>query len=334
MKHPVFLTVVGLFTTTLCSAQNNSNAYQQMAADSMKRSALTEASLTNPTLRQIHISTDIISKGDVTTNVNGQPLLKGKARTIRTSVLFNIPVASWGKNSVSASASYFAQDLKVTDIQRLDGSTGNPNLDFNKAAVGLSATFQRRDSLFGKPVFYMASISGLTNSASSVKKVSYLASAIFLLKQTPQTRISAGLLVNIDPSLNVPVFPVVSYWHQFDNKLELNFALPSGAGLRKAVTENLWATFGTSLSGSVSFINFNYPNLPRDVNYTTIDLKTGLGIEYRLAKRFMLGVNGGILSPISARAFDRNKSSKDYFLDNKLSNTPYVNFTFSVLPFL
>jgi hypothetical protein len=334
MKHLLLPLFLILFTATFCQAQNNSTAYQQLVADSAKRNGLTEASLRTPQLRQIYISTDIITKGNVTSKLNGEPLFKGRAQTIRTSAIFNIPIKSWGKNSVSATASYFAQDLKIGEIQWADGRAGNRDLDFNKFAVGLTANFQRRDSLFGKPVFYMASVSGLTNDASMVKKVSYLASAIFTFKQTATTRIAAGVLVNIDPSLSVPAFPVFSYWHQFNHQLELNITLPSGAGLRKTVTKNLWATLGTSLSGSVAFLNINYPNLPHDVNYTTLDLKTGLGLEYRLGKRFMFGANGGILSPLQARAFERNQSSKNYFLDNKLSNTPYINFSFSVLPFL
>jgi hypothetical protein len=68
-------------------AQNNSNAYQKVLADSMKRNALSKAALNYPALRQIHISTDMITKSDVTSNLSGQSLFKGKAQTIRTSVL-------------------------------------------------------------------------------------------------------------------------------------------------------------------------------------------------------------------------------------------------------
>lgn len=334
MKYFLFPNLLILFAATYCSAQNNSNVYQRVVADSLKKNAISEAAINNPTLRQIHISTDLISKGEITSKLYGQPLFKGKGQTIRTSAIFNIPVKSWGKNSVVATTSYFAQHLKIDEIERPDGTLSSNEIEYNEFTVGLTATFQRRDILFGKPVFYMASISGLTNEASSIKKLSYLGSAIFLLKQTSTTRIATGIIVNIDPSMSVPAIPLFTYWHKFGNNLEFNVGVPTGIGLKKAITKNLWANIGTSVSGSVAFLNLDYQNLPKDVNYTTIDLKNGLGLEYRLAKKFMFGVNGGILMPINARAFERNQSSNDYFLDNKLNKTPYINFTFSILPFL
>lgn len=334
MKYYLFSSLLFLLTTTYSSAQNNPNVSQQATADSLKKDAISQAAINNPALRQIHISTDIIGSGDITSKLYGQPLFKGKARTVRTSAILTVPVKSWGNNSITATGSYYAQHIKVNEIEMPDGSFSDHEINYNKFTVGLTATFLRRDILFGKPVFYMASITGLTNEASSIKKLSYLGSAIFLLKQTQSTRVLAGVIINIDPSLNIPAIPLFTYWHKFKNNVELNIGIPTGFGLRKEVTKNMWANLGTSISGSIAFFNLNYPNVPTDVNYTVLDLKNGLGLEYRLAKRFMVGVNGGVLTPMSARAFERNQSSKNYFLDNKLGNSGYINFTFSVLPFL
>lgn len=317
----------------VCHAQNNSDIYQKIQADSLHKSAFTDASLRNPALRFVHISTDLISSGDILSTLNGKPLLNGNAKTVRTGIVLNLPVTNWGKNSLTASLSYFNQSLNISEINWTDSQQGREILDFNRSSVGLSASFQRRDSLFGIPVFYLASVSGLTNNASMLKKISYLGSAVFTFKQNKNTRFAAGLLLNIDPSVAVPVFPVISYWHEFNHKLELNLSLPSGVSLRKTISDRLWATAGTTLSGSVSFVDLNFPGIPNDVNYTTIDIKTGLGFEYKITKLFVAGINGGILSPISARAFQRNASTKDYFLDNRLGHVPYLNFSFSVLPF-
>jgi hypothetical protein len=334
MKFLFFSILFIVGSTTISSAQNNSNIYQRIVVDSARKNAATEAAINNPVLRQIHISTDLISDGDIESKLLGQPLFTGKASTIRTSAIFTIPVKTWGKNSLVATGSYFAQQLRISEIRDANGVLSNNEIEYNNFALGLTASFQRRDVLFGKPVFYIANVSGLTNEASSIKKLSFMGSAILMLKYTPVTRFSAGLILNIDPSLNVPVIPIVSYWHKFHNKIELSVGVPTGLALRRAMTNNLWLNLGTTVSGSVAFLDLDYPNIPRDVNYTTLDLKNGLGLEYRLAKKFMVGVNGGILMPLNARAFELNKSSKDYFLDNKLAKTPYINFTFSVLPFL
>lgn len=334
MKYLLISTSILLFVTTWCSAQNISELSRTSTRDSVKAGMLEQAALRNPVLRQINISTDIISRGNITSDLNGSPIFKGKAKTVRTSMIFNVPIKSWGKNSVSASVSYFQQHLNLTDVQSFSPGLSSSDIVFDKPTVGLTASFQRRDSLFHRPVYYVLNVSGLTNNTSSFKKVSYLGMAVFPLKQTANTSYSVGVIVNIDPSLKIPLFPLFSYWHKFQSGLEFNFNLPSQFGVRKELTGNLWGTFGTTLSGSVAFFNLDQPNLPRDVNYTTIDLKTGPGLEYRLGKKLIFGINGGILQPISARAFDRHKSSGDYFLNNKLSNVPYVNFSFSVLPFL
>jgi hypothetical protein len=334
MKNTYQLTTVLLFISFSAFAQTGREIAIKKMTDSIKLTALSEIAKTNPRLRQLHISTDVISRGDISSKLYGNPLFKGKARTVRTNMAFNVPIKSWGKNSVSASVSYFQQHLQITGIESFSPTLSNEDRVFNKSTVGLSAAFQRRDSLFGRPVFLMASILGITNNTSSIKRISYLGTAIFPLRQTATTRYSVGIILNIDPSLKVPVVPFFTYWHKFGNGLEFNFNAPQQVGVRKAFSDKFWATFGSSLSGSVAFFNLTDPHVPNDVNYTTIDLKTGPGIEYRFAKKFIVGVSGGLLTPLSARVFDRNKTSSDYFISNKLSNVPYVNFSFSVLPFL
>lgn len=333
MKNSHWFTYIFLCCSFSAFAQTEKQTAVKKMTDSIKLAVLSEYAIKNPLLRQVNISTDIISQGDISSKLYGEPLFKGKASTVRTNALFNVPVKSWGKNSVSATLSYFQQRIQITDVQSFNPAIGNEDRVFNKSTVGLTVSFQRRDSLFGRPVFYSASVSGLTNDANAIKKVSYLGMALFALKQTANTRYSLGLAINIDPSLKVPAVPIFIYWHKFKNDLELNFNLPSQAGVRKAFSDRFWATFGTSLSGSVAFFNPTQPNVPQDANYTTLDLKTGPGMEYRIGKKFIFGISGGILTPISSRAFDRTKSSSDYFISNQLNNVPYVNFSLSVLPF-
>ncbi|GAA4322924.1 hypothetical protein GCM10023149_23540 [Mucilaginibacter gynuensis] len=334
MKIRYQLTCLLLLVSFTTIAQTDKQATIKKMTDSIKLATLSELAVKNPALRQINISTDIISRGNISSKLYNDPLFKGKASTVRTNLLFNVPVKSWGKNSLSASVSYFQQHIQIREVQSFSPMLNNNDFVSDKSTVGLSFGIQRRDSIFGRPVFLMASVLGVTNDASSIKKLSYLGTAIFPLKQTATTRYSVGIILNIDPSLKVPVVPLFTYWHKFSNDIELNFNLPQQAGLRKAFSDRLSGTLGTSLSGSIAFFNLTQPNLPHDANYTTIDLKTGPGIEYRLGKKFMVGVNGGILTPLSARAFDRDKTSSEYFISNKLSNVLYMNFTFSVLPFL
>ncbi|MCD0487590.1 DUF6268 family outer membrane beta-barrel protein [Pedobacter sp. MC2016-14] len=322
------------FLVVNCGLAQTKPELSKHTKDSLSRIYLDNAAILNPVLRQVTVSTDLISRGDIESKLMGEPLMKGKSSTIRTTVNLNLPVASWGKNSLAVSGTFFQQKINVSDVQSFSPTLGNEDFDFNKGTFGLTASFTRADLLFGRAVYYMASATGVTNDLAEVKRLSFLGTAVFPLKQTATTRYAAGVVVNIDPSLKIPAFLIFSYWHKFQNKIELNVTLPNSFGLRRAFSDRFWATLGTSLSGSLAFFELNQANLPRDANYTTIDLKSGLGVEYRVGKKMIFGINGGILTPLSARAFDRRESSSEYFLNNKLSNVPYVNFSFSLLPFL
>jgi len=333
MKRSIISLVTVIVAFNFCYAQQKQEPSKK-TMDSIGRARLEEAAILNPVLRQVTVSTDLIGKGNIESSLLGSPLLKGKASTLRTTIVMNLPVVSWGKNSFGISGTFFQQEIRVSDIQSFSPTLGNEDVVFNKGTFGLTASFTRRDSLFGRPVYYMASATGVTNDIEKVKRVSFLGTAVFPLKQTATTRYSIGAVINIDPSLKVPAFVIFNYWHKFANKLELNVNMPSGVGLRREFSNRFWATAGTTLGGSLAFFDLNSANLPKDANYTTIDLKSGIGAEYRIGKKMIFGINGGVLTPLSARAFDRKENSSEYFVKNKLSNVPYVNFSFSLLPFL
>lgn len=321
--------------TNSAFAQNATDAYRKRMMDSIKNVYLTEAAIRNPALRQASITTDITSNSDIQNYVHGNKMFDGSMRVIRTAAIFNVPVHKWGKNSVNATFSAFQQRFYLSNI--MPYSNELPDLKgkvFNKFTVGFTGSFTRVDSLFGHPVVYMGSVSGLTSRGSSIQKVSYLGGMIFSLKQTPTVRFNVGLMLNIDPSVNVPVIPFITYWKKYTNDIELNINLPQQLAIRKTLSPKLWASFGTSLSGSIAFFRHDNPNLPRDGNFSTLDLKTGPGIEYRFAKKFMFGFNTGFLTNLQSREFEVNERSSDYFMRNKVNPSFFASFSISVLPFL
>ena len=128
------------------------------------------------------------------------------------------------------------------------------------------------------------------------------------------------------------VVPIFAYWHQLNNKVELNLNLPQQLSLRKGLSPNSWVTFGTYLSGSMAFFRNSSPALPRDANYSSLELKTGPGLECRFGKIFMAGINGGIMTPVMSRIFERSETSNHYYINNRINTTPFVNVTISMLP--
>lgn len=334
MKFPLIYLLIIFSNISIVLAQTGTGIDHTQISDSLRKAGMEAAAIGNPLLRQISVSTDVISRGNVHNDFNGTRLFDAKVSQFRTASLFNVPVKHWGKNSVSLSLLTLQQITNFSDVQSIHPELTQHDLNFQKVTVGLTASFSRADRLFGVPVYYTASVSGTSDDVTFIKKMSYLAGAVFALKQTSNSRIMLGGVINIDPSLNLPFIPVISYWHRFDDGLELNFNMPTQTGIRKQFSNRFCGSLGTSITGSIAFFNNNQSGIPRDVNYTTLELKTGPGLEYRAYKKLILGINGGVLSNLQSRAFERGGKSSDYFSQNKFGNAGYVNFTISVLPFL
>ncbi|WP_447640038.1 MULTISPECIES: DUF6268 family outer membrane beta-barrel protein [Chitinophagaceae] len=314
-------------------SQTGTSIDHTATSDSARKNVMEDAAIQNPQLRQITLSADVIGRSVVHTDVNGNRLLDANVDQIRTASLFNIPVIHWDKNTVGLSILTLQQIAHFRDVSSTVDLSGI-DLNYNKLTVGTTVSFSRRDSLLGLPIYYNAAISALSNDVKSVKKMSYLAGLTFALKQTPTTRFMFGAMLNIDPSLNIPVIPIISYWHKFGNELELNLNLPTQVNVKKQFGNRLWVNAGTSITGSLAFFDIDKPNIPQQVNLSSLELKTGIGVEYRLMKKIMIGANAGYLSNLQSRGFDRHLRINNYFLKNTYSSVPYANLTISILPFL
>ena len=335
MKSSPLLFILPIFFAGKTFAQTPQENYRKHMIDSIKKVYLREAAIRNPALRQVTVSTDLISRGEIHSKLYGNELYDGKISQVRTTALLTVPVVKWKKNAISTSFSFFNQYFDVNNVTFPLYDSIKVNHGYrNKLTVGFTASYQRVDSLLGQMVVYTGNLSLLTGDASSIQKVSFLGGVIFILKQTPVTNISVGLFANIDPSINVPVVPFFIYWHKFKNEVELSVNLPQQVMLRKALSKNAWFNLGSSLTGAVAFFQSEQPGIPRNINYSSLDVKSGAGLEFRLSKIVLLGINGGVMTPIMSRQFELNKRSDDYFISNKINTTPYGNVTISLLPFL
>ena len=252
---------------------------------------------------------------------------------VQSEALFNIPVASWGRNGIATQIDVIQQHMRLSDVKAYEPIPDLNGKTADKITVGVTVSYQRVDSLFRRPVYYSGNITGYTGQDGSVEKMRFLGVGILTLKQTPVNSFSLGMIVIVDPTSNIPAIPMVIYTHRFNKGLELNVSLPQQVSLRQALSRNCWASFGTVISAPSAFFRYNSPEVPHDVNYTTVNLKTGPSVEYRFGKYFIAGINAGLWTPIQSRQFEHWTKSTNYFLDNKIETTPYVNFSLSVLPF-
>jgi len=332
MKPKLFL-VFSLIGISKIYAQTDKSIAIKKMRDSMKLVYLTELAKRQPALRQGSFSVDFVGKGNVESKANGQTIYKGEAKITRIKSNFNVPISTWGKNSLSASFNYVQQHFNFGE-----NTTGGLPLEgtrATKAAVGFSGTFVRADSLFKHPVVYSLSMSAFTDELSSIKRLNYTGAIFFPLKTTQNTVITAGVVVVLDPSSAIPAAPFFGYWHRFSNsKLEFTAELPSNLTLRLPVSAKTWVTFGTAVDQNYTFFNYNEPLYSLDLVQNVLDLKTSLNIERMITKKLVVGLRGGVITTLSSRIFQNGKRQSEYLANNSNSAVPFVNFSISFLPFL
>ncbi len=302
--------------------------------DSIKMAYLSVAAIQYPILRQAFISTDIMAGGDITGKLNGNDLFKAKAQVSRVRANFNLPIARWGKNNLSVSISYLHQYIDLSQVTSYNPQIPVSNSATNTATIGLTASYNRMDSLFNHPVIYSASITGLTDELSRVRTYNAIIGVNVPIKRTKATSFSAGLYYINNPMSPIHILPFFNYWHQFQTgNIQLFVDLPTRVLLKKQLSAKSWVSFGTELGGSQSFLTLN-PPLPHDAVSSTLEIKTGPAFEYMLTKKIILGVSGGMSSTLSSRVFRKGDSPSDYFINSSNSSVPYISFSISVLPFL
>jgi hypothetical protein len=321
----------------LCHARGYSqstNMSTQTITDSVKSAYLTQAAIQYPLLRQGAFSIDNIGRQVITAKLNGNDFFKTDAKTTRLRANINFPIAKWGKNNFKAGLSYQNQETVFSNVRNYNAALPLPDTTINKSIVGLSAIYSRSDSLFRRPVTYLANLTGLFDEKGKVRDVSYNLGINFPLKRTATTSYSLGFMYLNDPILPFHATLLINYWHKFQSSgLELFVDLPNRILVKKEVTNYFWVSFGSELTGSLAFYSLDAPGLPKNATASTLEVKTGPAIEFRVGKQIMLGVNGGILSTLANKAFKQGDNPTNDFISATNPPVSYVNFSISLLPF-
>lgn len=321
----------------LCSAgsyaQNMFSMASQHPADT-NRSEAHEQAIRFPSLRQAAVTVDLFGSGNFDSKLNDKDFANGKSRNARISSYFTVPISSWDGNVIGATI-YHTENF--FDVREVDNQLSDPKVNTgntSKSTLGLSLNFSRTDAIFHIPVIYSAVFTGISDDLSTIRRFNFNGSVSFPLKHTADTYLSIGALVLIDPSAPLPVLPVVNYFQKLNSHgLQLAVDLPQGASIRQSLSRKAWVYLGTNYNTYASFYRSGDASLPGRFSYNTIEFKSGPGFEYLLGKYVILGVNGGVNSTVSARAFAKGSSYDDYFIKTANKATPYGEFRISLLPF-
>lgn len=202
--------------------------------------------------------------------------------------------------------------------------------DFQYLFSSLNLTYF--SSLFGKRIIYNSSVI-VDGSNKSLERVRGIFTGTMVLKANQRTKMTAGLLVSIDPGGQTPLLPVFSYEHKFNNGLIADLVLPRSLYLRKMVFNSHGRISLGSELDRTSFYLYNIDGTNQKYEYRQLDINSGLTYEHAIGKYFMLTAKSGAKYTPSGRIFKKQESFADPVYKITPETTFYFNIGISFNPF-
>jgi|GEM_PF-107236 len=193
-----------------------------------------------------------------------------------------------------------------------------------------SMNFSYFSSLFAKRMIYSASAQ-IDGSERYFERFKGLASAVMVLKANQRTKMTVGILANIDPSAQTPFIPIFTYEHKFSNGLVADITLPRSLYLRKQLFGNGRLSLGTELDRTTFYL-YRLDGTEQKYEYRQLDLLSGLNYEHAIGNFVLTAKSGMKLTP-SGRLFRKEDSFKDAVFEMKPDPAFYFNIGISFNPF-
>lgn len=195
-----------------------------------------------------------------------------------------------------------------------------------------AVNFTYFSTLFKKRTFYSSTIL-VDGSDKHFERVKGIFTGTMLLKANQKTKMTIGVLLNIDPSAQTPIIPTFSYEHKFDNGLIADIVLPRSMYLRKFVFKNNGrVSMGMELD-QTTFYLYNLEGTNQKYEYRQLDINPGMVYEHAIGKYFMLTAKSGIKLTPNGRLFRKEDTFADPIYQINPDPTFYFNVGVSFNPF-
>ncbi len=313
-------------------AQDNSGK-QKLFKDSVKKAAIEEFMLKNPKLRPVIFNSEYIPCRKIDSKLYGNDFIEGEAYILRNNVKIALPIYIWNKNMVNVSLNVMNQYIETKNITSNNPEFNIGETGFNVTNIALSLSYTRRDSLFGYPVVYNFGGNGLFVSDFSDCLNSFNAVVIFTFKKTKTTVFSMGLVVVGNQSIQVPVFPLITYLYKFQPDLDFMLKLPYAMSLRKEFYKKNSVSYVNRLGGITSLYNIDYERIPGRSYSGMSEFKSGFLYERRLGKYLIIGAESGLMYTFTSEmGSDKGLWTSDSYLSNESTVDAYFNIAVSLIP--
>lgn len=241
----------------------------------------------------------------------------------------NINFIKRKKWMLGATAGYRQTSAEVLMPQSAIGDQLNITKDFNYLFSSLNMVYF--SSLFRKRMIYSSSIM-VDGSDKHLERWKGMFTGTMVLKANQKTKMTAGILVNVDPSSQSPIIPTFSYEHKFNNGFIVDIVLPRSIQLRKFVFNNGRISVGSELD-QTSFYLYHLDGKNQKYEYRQLDINSGLTYEHAIGKYFLLSARSGMKLTPSGRVFKKEDSFGDPVYRMSPDPAFYFNVGLSFNPF-
>lgn len=203
--------------------------------------------------------------------------------------------------------------------------------DFTYHSTSINFTYISK--MFNKPFFLNTSLV-VDGSEKHFERLKGLVIGTIVLKADKQTKLMAGIMVNVDPSTELPLLPMITYERKFNNGMKLDLMMPKQLLVRKQVLGRGRISLGTELDRTGFYLYNVKGQLPSQrYEYRQIELDNGVIYEHLIGNYLILTARTGAKWIAISRLFEKEKTFSTEWLETAAKPTAYFNIGISFNPF-
>jgi hypothetical protein len=324
--NPPVIAIGFLLTANVCFSQAIDSIPRR---DSLPKKVMARVADRFPSTRMLHLEYSQLAPYRYSPNPSN-PLSKNKVSNQSfVKANMNLSFVRKQKWMLGATLQYRYITATATSTGIPLGNAGNEKGEYHYHSTSINGFYFSK--LFGKMMIYSGSFI-IDGSDQHFERLRGRLSGTMLLKANAQTKIMAGLTVNIDPSSQVPALPIFSYEHRFANGLMADILLPQRVQLKKDILKNGRLSLGTEL-GQNSFYLYHFDSTSRKYEFRQTELNTAFTYEQLIGSSMSTFIKTGIKNSLNARVFKKSDSVNDYIFEAKPNAAFFVSVGLSINPF-
>lgn len=279
-----------------------------------------------PQARDLNVEFTQVTPYEFSPELHGADLPENKVKNFQQiKANANIYFIKNRKWMLSTSLNYKFTHMETdNELSVFPGDNYKDNFHYHSESLSLT----RFSKLFNKIAIYSATAS-VDGSEQHFERLRGMLTGSLVLKATANTKMTVGLAVMIDPTVQIPVLPIITYEHTFNNGWVADILLPKKILLRKNMFKNGRFSFGTELDTT----NFYLYPAGKTYEYRQVEINSGAIYEHKLGANFIGTLKTGLRATASSRIFEKTASFNDFIFEANSKPAFYFNVGISYNPF-